>query len=164
LKATKIIGLVVLIGAGLIAIFYFLNKKVSAAETAIGTKLEGLAGGVVGTLGAGVKALAGGLAAKTAIGAGSAAGTATAATVGTAAVSGGMATSGPIFGGMSTVGIAGVVSGVALWLYGMGRAIGLFGRKEELDPYTLNKLNLAIAAGTVRRAVSKVQLKAPEKR
>jgi len=68
MSATKSVGFVVLIGVGIFGVYYFLNKKVEAAETKAGSQLDAISAGLKGTvtgiaasLGAGVKALTGGL-------------------------------------------------------------------------------------------------------
>jgi hypothetical protein len=136
MSATKTVGFVVLIGVGLYGVYYLLTKKLEAAETEAGAKIDAIGAGlkssvagVIGLAGAGLKDLAAGLAVKKAVGAaGTAAGTAAAAKAAFVgplqAVSAGpgpgiAAGTGGVFAGMSPVGIAGVVTFAALWTYGM---------------------------------------------
>ena len=164
----KVIGWIILIGAGLLAVFYFLNKKVIAAETAITEKLNSvgsLTGGLVTALGAGVKALAGGLSAKAG----------TAATVGTAAakfvgplkptVAAGAAASTvgggwfPAGAGISTAGVVGVLATGAVVLNSIFHF--LFPSGGELSPYDEAKWQEAKKAGTLKTTISRSQLRRP---
>lgn len=178
MKTAKVIGMIVLVVAGLAAIYYFMSKKLEGAtqditsgiKSAAGDLKSGIIGDIVGTVGSGVKSLVTGLTSKTKTGAGLAAAGTAASFVGplqpTATAAGGMATTGGIFSGMSTVGIAGVAAGVGLWLYGMGQAIGLFPRKKDAMQQAIDaKLQAAREAGIpIVSKIQKVQLKAPDKR
>ena len=158
-----------------ISIYFFMTKKLEAAEQNVGDQLKGAVGdlsralggavtGAVGTIGGALKSVL-----KPSGAAGAVAGT-TAGFVGplkpAVAAAGGMATTGGIFSGMSTVGIAGVVAGMGLWLYGMGQAIGILPRKNDpLMDAIERRLQEAKDAGLpVLTKISKTQLKAPDKR
>jgi len=173
MSATKSVGFVVLIGVGIFGVYYFLNKKVEAAETKAGSQLDAISAGLKGTvtgiaasLGAGVKALTGGL---------TKAGTAGTATTAAAAASKfvgpvQIATAGPgpavaagtggIFSGMSTAGIAGFATVAALWVYTAFNKV--FPKADPEWEAIERRLQQARESGEpILSTVSKAQLKAP---
>jgi len=173
MSATKTVGFVVLIGVGIYGVYYILNRKLEAAEGKATSQLDALSAGLKGTvtgiaasLGAGVKALTGGL---------TKAGTAGTATTAAAAASKfvgpvQVATAGPgpaaaagtggIFSGMSTAGIAAGAAVAAFMVYSLFHK--LFPGSDPEQEAIERRFQQAVASGEpIFRTVSKAQLKAP---
>jgi len=170
MSATKTVGFLVLIGVGIYAVYYFINRKVEAAETAAGTKIDALSAGlksgvagVVASLGAGLKGLTGGLTK-----AGTAAGTAAASKfVGplhpaTATLGMGTEAGAGAFSGMSAAGIAGFATVAALWVYTAFNK--LFPKADPEWEAIERRLQEARDRGEpILSQVSKAQLKVPKR-
>jgi len=164
MSATKTVGFVVLIGVGIFGVYYFLNKKVEAAETKAGSQLDAISAGLKGTvtgiaasLGAGVKALTGGL---------TKAGTAGTATTAAAAASKFVGPMQPAVSGTGFTGSAGAVGIGGAILTGAMIVYAAFNRLfPKADPEweaIERRLQQARESGEpILSTVSKAQLKAP---
>ena len=164
MSATKTVGFVVLIGVGVFGVYYFLNKKLEAAETKAGSQLDAISAGLKGTvtgiaasLGAGVKALTGGLAK---------AGTAGTATTAAAAASKFVGPLKPAVvgtgytGSAGAVGIGGAIVTGAMILYAAFNR--LFPKADPEWEAIERRLQQARESGEpILSTISKAQLKAP---
>jgi putative Mn2+ efflux pump MntP len=164
MSATKTVGFVVLIGVGIYGVYYFLNRKVEAAETkatsqldAISAGLKGTVTGIAASLGAGVKALTGGL---------TKAGTAGTATTAAAAASKFVGPVQPAVAGTGytgsagAVGIGGAIVTGAMILYAAFNR--LFPKADPEWEAIERRLQQARESGEpILSTVSKAQLKAP---
>jgi len=164
MSATKTVGFVVLIGVGIYGVYYFLNRKVEAAETkatsqldAISAGLKGTVTGIAASLGAGVKALTGGLAK---------AGTAGTATTAAAAASKFVGPLKPAVvgtgyaGSAGAIGIGGAIVTGAMILYAAFNR--LFPKADPEWEAIERRLQQARESGEpILSTVSKAQLKAP---
>lgn len=168
MSATKTVGFVVLIGVGIYAVYYFMNKKIEGAEAEATKKIEDLGaslkGGVTAALGTAATALKGLFAGSKATAGAGAAGTA-ASFVGPlkpAAAGLGMGTEAGA-GALSGMTAAGATAGAAvvvLWLYTAFKK--LFPSRDPEWEAIERKLEEARAAGKpIISRVTKAQLKAP---
>jgi hypothetical protein len=157
-----------LIGVGIYAVYYFMSRKLEAAETAAGSKIDAISAGLKGSV-AGVAASIGtgltsllkgkGTAAGAQAGAGAAAAASgfvgplqPAAAVGTG-YTGGLA-------GLGTVGVLGAVATAAFFVYSAFHKI--FPSKDPEWEAIERKLQEARAAGKpIISQVTKASLKAP---
>ena len=176
MSATKTVGFLVLIGVGVYAVYYFINRKVEAAETAAGSKIDAISAGlkssiagVVSSLGTGLGTLLKGKAAVGAVSAGAGAASAASKFVGpikpVAAATAGpgvgaAAGTGGIFSGMTTAGIAGFATVAALWVYTAFNK--LFPKSDPEWEAIERRLQQAKDSGEpIFTKISKAQLKAP---
>lgn len=174
MSATKTIGFVVLIGVGIYAVWFFLSKKVEAAEDKAASQIESISAGlkssvagVAASIGTGLKSLVAGKTASAAVGG---AGTAASAAkfVGPIAPKGaalGMGTEAGAgaLSGMTTGGIVAGAAVVSLWLYTAFKK--LFPSKDPEWEAIERKLQEAKAAGQpIVTVISKAQLKAPARK
>lgn len=168
MSATKTVGFIVLIGVGIYAVYYFMNKKLEAAESEAGKKIEDLGlslkAGVAGAVGAAGTALKGLFAGSKATAGVGAAGTA-ASFIGPvkpagAALGMGTEAGAGALSGMTAAGATAGAAVVVLWLYTAFKK--LFPSKDPEWEAIERKLQEARAAGKpIVSQVTKAQLKAP---
>jgi hypothetical protein len=168
MSATKTVGFVVLIGVGIYAVYYFMNKKIEAAESEAGKKIEDLAanlkGGVAGVLGTAATALkglfAGSKAGSAASGAAAAASFVGPIKPASAALGMGTEAGAGALSGMTAAGATAGAAVVALWLYTAFKK--LFPSKDPEWEAIERKLQEARTAGKpIISQVTKASLKAP---
>jgi len=167
MSATKTVGFLVLIGVGVYAVYYFINRKVEAAETAAGSKIDAISAGlkssvagVAASIGTGLGTLLKGKAAAGAVSAGAGAASAASTFVGPVQPAAAKAVGTGFTGSAGAVGIGGaIITGAMIFYAAFNR---LFPKSDPEWEAIERRLQQAKDSGEpIFTKISKAQLKAP---